>query len=288
MSWRTIVITGSAKLDYQLGYLVVRKEKITKIHLNEIAVLMIDSTAVSITTALISELLKQKVKIIFCNEKRNPCGEVLPYYGSHDTSAKIRAQMAWSEDNKKKIWTAVVEEKIRKQASLLQKLDKREYLLLERYISELLYGDESNREGHAAKVYFNALFGADFNRNSDNPQNAALNYGYTILVSSFTKEICANGYLTQIGMFHDNMFNPFNLASDMMEPFRVLIDRAVHKMCMQQFGTEEKIALVDLLNSMVVIAGRSEYVSNAIKIYCKSIFDALNENDVSLIKFYEL
>lgn len=282
------MITGSAKLDYQLGYLVVRKEKITKIHLNEIAVLMIDSTAVSITTALISELLKQKVKIIFCNEKRNPCGEVLPYYGSHDTSAKIRAQMAWSEDNKKKIWTAVVEEKIRKQASLLQKLDKKEYLLLERYISELLYGDESNREGHAAKVYFNALFGMDFNRNSENPQNAALNYGYSILLSGFTKEICANGYLTQIGMFHDNMFNPFNLASDMMEPFRVLIDQAVHEMRMQQFGSEEKIALVDLLNSMVVIAGRSEYVSNAIKIYCRSIFDALNERDVSLIKFYEL
>lgn len=288
MSWRTIVITGSAKLDYQLGYLVVRKEKITKIHLNEIAVLMIDSTAVSITTALISELLKQKVKIIFCNEKRNPCGEVLPYYGSHDTSAKIRAQMAWSEDNKKKIWTAVVEEKIRKQALLLRKLDKKEYLLLERYISELLYGDESNREGHAAKVYFNALFGMDFNRNSENPQNAALNYGYSILLSGFTKEICANGYLTQIGMFHDNMFNPFNLASDMMEPFRVLIDRAVHEMRMQQFGSEEKIALVGLLNSMVVIAGRSEYVSNAIKIYCRSIFDALNERDVSLIKFYEL
>lgn len=282
------MITGSAKLDYQLGYMVVRKEKITKIHLNEIAVLMIDSTAVSITTALISELLKQKVKIIFCNEKRNPCGEVLPYYGSHDTSAKIRAQMAWSEDNKKKIWTAVVEEKIRKQASLLQKLDKKEYLLLERYISELLYGDESNREGHAAKVYFNALFGMDFNRNSENPQNAALNYGYSILLSGFTKEICANGYLTQIGMFHDNMFNPFNLASDMMEPFRVLIDRAVHEMRMQKFGAEEKIALVDLLNSMVVIAGRSEYVSNAIKIYCRSILDALNERDVSLIKFYEL
>lgn len=288
MSWRTVVVTGSAKLDYQMGFLVVRKEKITKIHLNEIATLLVDSTAVSITTALINELLKQKVKIVFCNEKRNPCGEVLPYYGSHDTSAKIRAQIAWSYEDKKKIWTEIVREKIRKQSSLLRNLEKKEYLLLEQYVAELQYGDESNREGHAAKVYFNALFGMDFSRTSDSPLNAALNYGYSIILSSFTKEICANGYLTQIGIFHDNMFNPFNLASDMMEPFRVLVDRTVHDMGIKQFGAEEKIMLVDLLNSMVVIAGRSEYVSNAVKIYCKSIFDALNERDTSLIKYYEL
>lgn len=288
MSWRTIVITGSAKLDYQLGFLVVRKEKITKIHLNEIGVLIIDSTAVAITCALINELLKQKIKIIFCNEKHNPSGEVLPYYGSHDTSAKIRTQVAWSVDDKKKVWTAIVKEKIEKQRALLQKLEKREHLLLEQYIEELQYGDESNREGHAAKVYFNALFGMDFSRTSDNSLNAALNYGYSIILSSFTKEICANGYLTQIGMFHDNMFNPFNLASDMMEPYRILVDQAVYDMHIRQFGSEEKMALINLLNSTVVIAGRSEYVSNAVKIYCKSIFDALNERDISLIRYYEL
>lgn len=128
----------------------------------------------------------------------------------------------------------------------------------------------------------------DFSRTSDSPLNAALNYGYSIILSSFTKEICANGYLTQIGMFHDNMFNPFNLASDMMEPYRVLVDQAVYDMRIQQFGTEEKMAMVDLINSMVVIAGRSEYVGNAVKIYCKSVFDALNEKDASLIKNYEL
>lgn len=288
MSWRTIVITGSAKLEYQLGFLVVRKEKITKIHLNEIGVLLIDSTAVSITTALVNELLKQKIKIIFCNETHNPCGEILPYYGSHDTSAKIRIQMAWGEDDKKKVWTAIVNEKIRKQCQLLQKLEKKEYFLLEQYIEELQYGDESNREGHAAKVYFNALFGKNFCRTSDSPLNAALNYGYGIILSGFTKEICANGYLTQIGIFHDNMFNPFNLASDMMEPYRILVDQAVYDMHIRQFGTEEKMTLVNLLNLTVVIAGRSEYVSNAVKIYCKSIFDALNEKDISLIKCYEL
>lgn len=97
MSWRVVVISSNAKLDYQLGFLVVRKDTITKIYLNEISVLMLESTAISLTASLVSELLKRKIKIIFCDEKRNPCGEVTPYYGSYDSSAKIRNQIAWED-----------------------------------------------------------------------------------------------------------------------------------------------------------------------------------------------
>lgn len=146
----------------------------------------------------------------------------------------------------------------------------------------------TNREGHAAKVYFNALFGLDFTRTEDNFINAALNYGYSIILSAFTREIVANGYLTQLGIFHDNMFNQFNLASDFMEPFRVLVDREVFLMKLVKFEHEEKMKLVNILNYEVQIDGRVQYVNNAIKIYCKSIFDALNENDNSLIHFYKV
>ena len=91
--------------------------------------------------------------------------------------------------------------------------------LLQGYLEEITYGDATNREGHAAKVYFNALFGKDFTRTDDLLINTALNYGYSILLSAFNREIVLNGYLTQLGLFHDNMFNRFNLASDLMEPF---------------------------------------------------------------------
>lgn len=90
MSWRTIYITKSAKLDYQLGYMVVRQESTSRIHLDEVRLLVIESTAISITGALLCELMKKKVKVIFCDEKRNPSSELIPYYGSHDTSAKIK------------------------------------------------------------------------------------------------------------------------------------------------------------------------------------------------------
>lgn len=287
MSWRTVVISSSSKLDYQLGFLVVRGQETKKIHLGEIGTVIIESTAVSLTAALISEMTKRKIKVIFCDEKRNPCSELVSYYGSHDTSAKIKKQIDWSPDIKTAVWTEIVSEKIRKQAELLDYYDKPEADMLYGYIEELEFGDVTNREGHAAKVYFNALFGMDFTRTAENSINAALNYGYGIILSSFNREIVANGYITQLGLFHDNMFNQFNLGSDLMEPFRPIVDSIVRENMPCKFEHEEKVMMLKTLETEVKISDRTELVSNAIKIYCKSIFDALNDNDTSLIKFYK-
>ena len=287
MSWRTVVVSSSAKLDYQMVYLVVRKDTTTKIHLGEIRTLMIESTAVSLTAALLSELVKKKVKVIFCDEKRNPSSELMPYYGSHDCSLKIKRQIAWTDDIKGAVWTEIVYEKIRQQKYLLQEYGKVEAELLQGYLEEITYGDATNREGHAAKVYFNALFGKDFTRTDDLLINTALNYGYSILLSAFNREIVLNGYLTQLGLFHDNMFNRFNLASDLMEPFRPLVDYMVLQMTLVEFERIQKMELVNLMNKEVIINDRCELISNAIKIYCKSVFDALEDGDVSLIRFYK-
>ena len=263
------MVSSSAKLDYQMGYLVVRKDTTTKIHLGEIRTLLIESTAVSLTAALLSELVKKKVKVIFCDEKRNPSAEMMPYYGSHDCSLKIKRQTAWSDDIKGAVWTEIVFEKIRQQKCLLQELGKNEAILLQEYLGEIEYGDATNREGHAAKVYFNALFGKSFTRTDDLLINAALNYGYSILLSAFNREIVLNGYLTQLGLFHDNMFNQFNLASDLMEPFRPLVDRLVAHMTLVEFEHTQKMELVNLMNQEVMINERCEFISNAIKIYCQ-------------------
>lgn len=287
MSWRTVVISRNAKLDYQIGYLVVRGQDTHKIHLNEIRTLIIESTAVSMTSYLLCELMKHKIKVIFCDEKRNPSSELLPYYGCHDTSQKVRKQMEWTKDNKSAVWTEIVTEKIRKQAQLLRKLKRTEADMLDTYAAEVEFADITNREGHAAKVYFNALFGKKFTRDEECPTNAALDYGYSLILSTFNREIAANGYITQIGLFHDNMFNPFNLASDLMEPFRPIVDDFVYQMQPQRFEKEEKHFLLRILEQELLIDGKREILVNAIKIYTKSIFDALNEDNRFLIKFYE-
>ena len=286
MSWRTVVVSSSAKLDLQLGYLVVRKQDVVKIHLSEIYMVIIESTAVSLTAALLCELMKRKIKVIFCDEKRNPCFEMIPYYGSHDSSSKIKKQISWSDEIKQEVWTEIVKEKIFNQEMLLKRLGLKEYNLLKQYRENVISGDATNREGHAAKVYFNALFGKQFTRDAENSINAALNYGYSIILSAFNREIVANGYLTQLALFHDNIFNSFNLASDMMEPFRPLVDDIVYHLNPQKFEHDEKIKLVSLIQDKVSINGRSETVGNAIKIYTKSVFDALNDENPLVIKWF--
>ncbi|MGN0514109.1 MAG: type II CRISPR-associated endonuclease Cas1 [Lachnospiraceae bacterium] len=281
------MISNTAKLDYQLGFLVVRGTETTKIHINEIETLIIESTAVSLTAYLLSELIKNKTKVIFCDEKRNPSSELISYYGSHDTSAKIRHQMEWNREEKTLVWTEIVSEKIRNQARFLESVGKKEASMLKEYVKDIAFGDETNREGHAAKVYFNALFGKSFTRAEECPVNAALNYGYSVILSAFNREITANGYITQVGLFHDNMFNQFNLGSDLMEPFRVLVDRVVYNMKPEIFEKEEKHEVLKLLKKEILIGGRKEYLSNAIRIYVRSVFDALNDHDLSQIKFFE-
>lgn len=281
------MISTSSKLDYQMGFMVVRSDKTLRIHIDEIYMIMVESTAVSLTAALLCELSKKKIKVIFCDEKRNPSSELVSYYGAHDTSAKLRKQVAWNADIKGAIWTEIVREKINKQAQHLDSRSIKEANLLKEYIRELQFADTSNREGHAAKVYFNSLFGLDFTRTAENSTNAALNYGYSLLLSMMNREIVACGYITQLGLFHDNMFNQFNLGSDMMEPFRPIADSLVKKEKFEKFETDEKRRVLRMLSYEVLINGKKELLSNAMGVYCHSIFDAINDNDPSLIKFYD-
>lgn len=288
MSWRVVIISSRSKLDLQLNYLVVRQAEVKKkVFIEEIAVLIIESTAVSLTAALLNELIKNKVKIVFCDEKRNPSSELIPYYGSYNTSDRIYEQVGWTKEIKELVWTEVVKDKIAKQANVLKKHKKEEFSLLIDYLSQIELNDRSNREGHAAKVYFNALFGQGFSRGQDNGINASLNYGYSILLSVFNREIVINGYLTQIGIFHKGKTNPFNFASDLMEPWRPLIDDYVFANMPEKLTSEVKYDLVNIMSDRVDINGKNYVVMDAIKIYCKSIFDALNENNIKRIRIYD-
>ena len=288
MSWRTVIVSNQAKLDYKMGYLVVRGEETVRILVDEISVLLIENPAISITGYLMEALIENKTKVIFCDERHNPVGEVFPHHGSHDSASKIRSQICWSKDVKALIWQEIISEKIRQQSAFLMEIGKlREAELINSYLGQVELFDTTNREGHAAKVYFNALFGKGFTRSEECPRNAALNYGYSIILSLFNREIAANGYITQLGIFHDNMFNHFNLACDLMEPFRIIVDRFVYPMKLDNFDKDEKHELWCIMDIDILINNTIQSLSNAIRIYVHSVFDAINDTDPSLIKFYK-
>lgn len=289
MSFRTIVINKRCKLDLRMNYMEVRSDELVKILLDDIELLLIENPAVSMTGCLLEALINKKVKVVFCDARHNPHSELIACYGSHDNSRKIKNQIAWEEQIKGLVWTAIVSEKIKKQAVHLQNLQYiTEANMLFSYVKDICYRDESNREGHAAKVYFNKVFGMEFNRDKECAINAALDYGYSLLLSTFNKEIVANGYLTQFGLCHDNIYNPYNLSCDLMEPFRIIVDMVVKEKQFTQFETEEKHIMLTVLQKEIKIAGTTQVLTNAIKIYVKSVFDALNDRSIERIIFYEL
>lgn len=283
MSWRTIVISSQCKLTFKNNHLVIKNNEINLIHLSEINTLVIDTVNVSITGVLINELISRKIKIIFCDERHNPSGEIMPYYGAHNSSKKILLQSKWQDDIKNKVWDEIIKQKIYNQSLVLRKNDKNNWEKLLDFMKEVRDGDITNREGHSAKVYFNSLFGMDFSRDSYSDINSALDYGYSILLSSFNKEIISNGNITQLGIHHKNEFNHFNLSCDFMEPFRPIVDDIVYinKECI--FDKEYKLKLINLLNTKIFINNKSHYLTNAISIYVKSILKAIESNDIKYI-----
>lgn len=273
MGFRTVIVSSHSKLEYALNYLVYKTvDEVKRIHIHEIHTLIIESTTVSITSALLAELIKQKVKVIFCDEKRNPSSELIPYYGDSISYQRINEQIKWKENIKHLVWQKIVQEKIKQQAFVLSKKMPDEAIILSNYAKEVELDDVTNREGHAAKFYFNRLYGENFSRGSSDKINTFLNYGYTLLLSQFNRYIVAKGYLTQLGIHHKNPFNPFNLSCDLMEPFRPFIDLKVIDLSEDNF----KNKLISFLNHPVYIHGKKQTLIHAIQIYCSSIFLALN------------
>lgn len=280
MSFRTVVITRQSKISYKNRFLVVKQDNDEKyIHISEIDTIVVDSISVSISAYLLKEIADAKINMIFCDEKHNPFGELSPYYSRHNSSKKIKEQIKWTNKCKDDLWMKIVKNKILNQSLMLNKIKNDKYDLLTSYIDEVVSGDKTNREGHAAKVYFNALFGKDFVRNNNDNINSALNYGYAILLSTINKEVISNGYLTQLGIHHKNEFNEFNLSCDLMEPFRVIVDNFIYFNQERELNTNYKLDIVNILNNSYKYQNKSYTLKDIIGLFVKNTLNNINNTD---------
>ena len=287
MGFRSIIINSRCKLDYSLNYLVIHKgmdEK--KILLDEIKLVCINSTQVSITSALISESLKKKIKIIFSDEKQNPTGEITPYYNNYYTYRKLKEQMAFNSEIKAILWREIIKNKINNQAINLRDAGcEKECLMLEKYKNEVDLDDVQNREGIAAKVYFKALFGDEFSRNKSCKENIYLDYGYSIILSSINRIIKMYGYYTELGIHHVGESNSFNLSCDFIEPLRPLVDKYVLNGQVNLDNYKEEY--IKMLELEVKFNNRLIFLDNALEEYVKYLLLFLKTGDLEKVKFIE-
>lgn len=249
--------------------IVQNRDGINQIPIEDISLLLISTSQAVITSALISELSKKQVKVIFVDDQYQPVSETVDYYPNSRNLKKLRKQFIWDVSRKENLWTKIVYSKIQNQINVLNNyhLNSEE---ITNILNELEINDPTNREAVAARKYFMKMFGKDFVRRNSDVINAALDYGYAILLSSFDREIAVNGYLTYLGIHHHSDENQFNLASDLMEPFRAFVDywvKAHEKI--SEFTPDIKYGLVELLSLTIKFNGKKTILSNAIAEYVR-------------------
>lgn len=291
MGFRNVVIESRCKCSYAGGYLVAtRGDRTSKIHLSEIASLTFGTTQVFVSAYLLSELAKAKVPVMFCDEKYLPIAESLPLHAAYNDAGQIGRQLGWTEPSKKRVWQRVVRDKIRLQAKVLSVYGHEEQArVLMRHRDDVQSGDPTNREAVAAALYFSTLFGAPFKRDLECPLNNALDYGYTVILSKVAREVTSRGYLTQIGIHHRSELNSWNLACDLMEPFRPYIDIVIMRTDKDRFDVETRHQLNDITSDKVSFDDGLYKLGSVIGSYVQDCLDALNKKtSVAAIRCYEM
>ena len=283
MGWRSVIITQHAKLTYSMQMMIVQtRDGINQIPIEDVNLLLVSTTQAVITSALISKLAQNQTKVIFVDEKGNPIVETAVYYPGTRNMAKLTQQFNWDDHLKELLWTKIVSQKIKNQIAVLANyhLNKDE---VQSELDQLEINDESNREAIAARKYFMLLFDKNFVRRDTSAINAALDYGYAILLSSFNREIAMNGYLTYFGIHHCSQENQFNLASDLMEPFRPFVDywvKAHEKI--KELTPDIKYGLVELLSLEIKFNGKKTLLTNAITVYVRECLKFLSGDSKEL------
>lgn len=224
MEFRSVFVSNPAQLSVRRGQLVIRQEEERSVPMEDLSALLLESRAVSITTAALQELTDHGVTVYLCDETHLPAALVLPM-NRHSRQLKLlKGQIAMRRPTQKRVWQGVVMSKISNQARCLSLLRKDEAEELRALADQVRSGDPDNWEAVAAARYFPALFGAGFTRGEECRVNAALNYGYAILRGAVARHLVIRGLEPCLGIFHHSELNRFNLADDLMEPYRPLVD----------------------------------------------------------------
>ena len=281
MGWRSVIVTQHAKLSYTSHLMVVQtNDGINQIPIEDIELLLVSTTQAVITSALLSELAKREAKVIFVDNTLQPICETVSYYPNNRSYELIENEFHWAKHRKEILWTKIVAAKIINQLQVLD-IYGHDISLISDELNQLELNDETNREAVVARKYFPLLFENEkFSRRSMTAVNAALNYGYSILLSTINRAIVTKGYLTQLGIHHQNTENQFNLGSDLMEPFRIFIDCIVYKLTMlkEKNFYFHKQEIIKSFNQKIMINKKYQYINNAIDIYV----DAIVNQDLEL------
>ena len=281
MAWRVVAIENPARLSLRDNQLVIAQDVEATLPIEDIDSLILDGYGITTTANLLTALATKGTTTIICDEKHLPASVLLPY-SQHSRQAKVsRQQLAMSQPLKKQLWQRVVEQKIVNQADVLRMV-RLDDMSIRKHASDVKSGDTSNRESIAARIYFDQLLD-DATRRKPIWHNAALNYGYAMVRSHIARHITARGLVASQGIFHHNELNSFNLADDLIEPYRAAVDLYILEKVAPyhiddrdtSLTKHDRQLIIDILNYYVIMNGKKFTIKHAVERTVESFIECI-------------
>ena len=300
-AFRTLFLSTPAKLKLTDKHLCITREdeETVKIPLSDILCVIAESHQITFTNALLDAFASSKIVLYTCDSSHLPSGIFMPFLGHYRTLSVLQSQISLNKQRKSILWQQIIKAKIHNQARLLQMQNKDEYFKLESLEKGVHLGDSSNNEAKAAAIYFRALFGNSFSRKIETfadgilgTINGALNYGYAIVRGMIVRSLCIGGLHPALGLFHCNQFNPFNLADDLIEPYRIFVDSLVVQMLKDEelgesLELQNRVKLANILNTSILIDGKIYPLSRAIVVSVQSLVHAMGQESRLKLPLFE-
>lgn len=293
--WRSLVLSSGEKLSVRDNWVIVTKEdgKTISLPISDLYCVVIDNLQMSVTIPVLTHLAANKIHLVVCDDHHLPASVLYPLNINYHSLHVFKKQIQMDEGFKGELWQRIIKAKIHNQAVCLDNVfvEKEIVGLIHLYADYVVGQDRDNYEGQAARVFFKSLYGQSFHRSDETAINSALNYGYAIMRSCMAKALVSYGFNCMLGIHHCSEQNEFNLADDLMEPFRSVIDQYV---CTHQdefqsdLSRENRSHLINLINSHVIFRGKKQSVRNAIDLTAKSLASALEYAQPSRLSLPEL
>ena len=293
MAFRIILIENEINAKIKLDNLVLNTpEGEIWIPVSDISVIVLDNLRITLSTRFLCTLAQNNVSLVLCDEKHLPIGMSCSYDNHSRAFKHLEFQIKTNGEFYDRLWKDIIVRKILNQAEVIKKVGKREeiYDAIKKMAYETRNGDKTNREAHAAKIYFNELMDTTFSRGNDELLlNSGLDYGYTI-IRSYIARICVGyGLNSQLGIHHRNEYNRFNLVDDLMEPIRPMLDYFAYFLLEgeEYFTAEHRKKLINFLNHKIIYRNKKMYIANVIEEYVSQYAALLsgNRNNIDLPAF---
>jgi CRISPR-associated protein Cas1 len=295
MAWRGIHLSRPAYLCLENRALRLEFRDETggsfRIALEDLSYLILDTAEVSLSGTLLSALSEASVMVLGTDRTHTPCWVALPWTGFYKQGETVRIQIDSTLPQRKQLWSHIVRTKLHAQARCLftQGLAGGDHLLA--LADRVRSGDPDNVEARAARHYWKCLFPErEFLRHADDLPNALLNYGYALLRAALARNLCALGFIPQLGIHHKSLTNAYNLADDLIEPYRPLADHFARETLGDSpsdspFETDHRRSIVRLLEANVILDGEVYGTMAAIEATISSLRPAIQQKNARLLKF---